>query len=236
MVTDMASEASAELKNYIVQDNGILVGKSQKSHKDERLDLKFGNRHGLVTGATGTGKTVTLQVLAGVLFIDEAYSLSSGVGHAYDYGSEAIETLLKLMEDHRDNLVVIVAGYTDKMTQFLESNPGLRSRFNRYLRFEGYTPEQLLEIFIRFARKSDLIVSPSASDKLLRVFKANYQARDETFGNARLARNIFESAMSNQAGRLVLLRNISDEALATIEADDVPDSASCSGMSVAGES
>jgi stage V sporulation protein K len=184
------------------------------------------DRSGLVAGYVGQTALKVADVvnksLGGVLFIDEAYSLSSRDGQ--DFGREAIETLLKLMEDHRDNLVVIVAGYTEKMAQFLESNPGLRSRFNRYLRFEDYTPEQLLEIFIRFARRSDLLVSPRASDKLLSVLKSNYQSRNETFGNARLARNMFESAMSNQASRLVSLKNISDEALATIEADDIPDS------------
>jgi SpoVK/Ycf46/Vps4 family AAA+-type ATPase len=182
------------------------------------------DRSGLVAGYVGQTALkvddVVNKSLGGVLFIDEAYSLSSGEGQ--DFGREAIETLLKLMEDHRDNLVVIVAGYTDKMAQFLESNPGLRSRFNRYLHFEDYAPEQLLEIFVRFARKSDLIVSPRASDKLLNVFKSNYQSRDETFGNGRLARNMFESAMSNQASRLVSLKNISDEALATLKADDIP--------------
>jgi SpoVK/Ycf46/Vps4 family AAA+-type ATPase len=183
------------------------------------------DRSGLVAGYVGQTALkvadVVNKALGGVLFIDEAYSLSSG-HEGWDFGREAIETLLKLMEDHRDNLVVIVAGYTDKMAQFLESNPGLRSRFNRYLHFEDYTPKQLVEIFVRFARTSDLIVSPHASDKLLSVFQSNYQSRDETFGNARLARNMFESAVSNQASRLVSLKNISNVALATIEADDVP--------------
>ena len=189
------------------------------------------DRSGLVAGYVGQTalkvSDVVNKALGGVLFVDEAYSLSSGEGK--DFGREAIETLLKLMEDHRDNLVVIVAGYTDKMTQFLESNPGLRSRFNRYLHFEDYTSQQLVKIFSGFAGRSEFILSPRASDKLLSVFQLIYQSRDKAFGNGRLARNMFESAVSNQASRIVSLKNISDEALTTIlttiEADDIPDSA-----------
>ena len=107
------------------------------------------------------------------------------------------------------------------MAEFLESNPGLRSRFNRFLRFEDYTPEQLLQVVTTFAQQSDVILSQSASDKFLRVVKSIYQSRDKTFGNARLARNLFEAALSNQASRIVSLKNISDAALATIEAEDI---------------
>ncbi len=186
------------------------------------------DRSGLVAGYIGQTALKVADVvnksLGGVLFIDEAYSLSSG--EAKDFGQEAIETLLKFMEDHRDNLVVIVAGYSKKMNEFLESNPGLQSRFNRYLHFEDYTPEQLLNIFDKFAQESGLLPSQAASNKILSLFKSIYQSRGDTFGNARLARNMLESAMSNQASRVVSLKDISDEALAAIEPIDIPDSLS----------
>jgi len=138
------------------------------------------DRSGLVAGYIGQTALKVADVvnksLGGVLFIDEAYSLSPGEG--WDFGHEAIETLLKSMEDHRDNLVVIVAGYTDKMAEFLESNPGLRSRFNHFLRFEDYTPKQLLQIVTTFAQRSDVILSQRASDKFLSVVKSIYQSRD----------------------------------------------------------
>ena len=185
------------------------------------------DRSGLVAGYVGQTALrvadVVNKALGGVLFIDEAYSLSSGEGQ--DFGREAIETLLKLMEDHRDNLIVIVAGYTDKMAQFLESNPGLRSRFNHHLVFVDYSPEQLLHIFNGFTERSGLLVSQYAAEKVLSVFNSEWNSRDKTFGNARLARNFFESAVSNQASRIVAIKNITDQELATIEVDDIPNPA-----------
>jgi stage V sporulation protein K len=185
------------------------------------------DRSGLVAGYVGQTALrvadVVNKALGGVLFIDEAYSLSTGEGQ--DFGREAIETLLKLMEDHRDNLIVIVAGYTDKMAQFLESNPGLRSRFNHHLVFVDYTPEQLLHIFNGFTERSGLLVSQDAAEKVLSVFNSEWNSRDKTFGNARLARNFFESAVSNQASRIVAIKNITDQELATIEVDDIPNPA-----------
>jgi Holliday junction resolvasome RuvABC ATP-dependent DNA helicase subunit len=206
----------ARLMARILKSLGLL----EKGHLVET------DRSGLVAGYLGQTALKVADVvnksLGGVLFIDEAYSLSSGDGRDL-FGLEAIETLLKSMEDHRDNLVVIVAGYTDKMTEFLESNPGLRSRFNRFLQFEDYTPEQLLQIVTTFAQRSDVILSQPASDKFLSVVKSKYQDRNKTFGNGRLARNMFETAMSNQASRIVSLKNISDAALATIEPEDILD-------------
>jgi SpoVK/Ycf46/Vps4 family AAA+-type ATPase len=185
------------------------------------------DRAGLVAGYVGqTAIKVTDVVnkaLGGVLFIDEAYSLSSQESARSDFGLEAIETLLKLMEDHRDNLVIIAAGYTDKMRIFLGSNPGLKSRFNHYLHFEDYSPGQLTEIFEGFARSSKLIVPQRTSDKILNVFRTMSQSRDETFGNGRLARNMFESAINNQASRIVSIKDISNEILSTLEPDDILD-------------
>ena len=120
-------------------------------------------------------------------------------------------------------MVVIVAGYTEKMSQFLASNPGLRSRFNRHLSFDDYSPEQLLQIFNVFTQNAGLLLAEQASEKVLNIFRSQYRSRDETFGNARLARNVFESAVSNQASRIVAVSNISDQELSTIEADDISD-------------
>lgn len=182
------------------------------------------DRAGMVAGYVGQTaprvKEVVDKALGGVLFIDEAYSLSSGGGN--DFGHEAIETLLKLMEDNRDDLIVIVAGYTDKMTEFLSSNPGLRSRFNKHLRFDDYSGDELVKIFKSFCGKADYKLTPAAEEELALIFSILSTSRDETFGNARLARNLFESAVSKQANRIVGLTEINENVLSSIEAADVP--------------
>lgn len=182
------------------------------------------DRAGLVAGFVGQTaikvKDVVNKALGGILFIDEAYSLSSGDGE--DFGREAIETLLKMMEDHRHELVVVVAGYTTKMDEFLSSNPGLRSRFNKFVHFEDYTAEQLKQIFISFGKKADFKLTAAAEEKLMEVFNALTAHRDESFGNARLARNLFEATISRQANRIVSLPEINEEVLSTFEAEDIP--------------
>jgi stage V sporulation protein K len=182
------------------------------------------DRAGLIAGYVGqTALKVTEVVneaLGGVLFIDEAYSLA---GQGQDYGQEAIETLLKQMEDHRDDLIVIVAGYTDRMNEFLSSNPGLRSRFNKYLRFDDYTPLQLVAIFESFCAKAGYYLSVTTGEKLQFVFTAAYAKRDKTFGNARFARNLFERTISNQANRVVTITNATPLVFSTIEPADIPD-------------
>lgn len=184
------------------------------------------DRSGLVAGYVGqTALKVTEVVskaLGGILFIDEAYSLA---GQGNDFGQEAIETLLKQMEDHRDDLVVIVAGYPDRMNEFLSSNPGLRSRFNRYLRFEDYAPSQLVSIFELFCDKSGYQILLTAREKLQSVFNVAYNKRDKTFGNARFARNLFERTISNQANRVVALPDASPQIFSTIDIADIPDKA-----------
>lgn len=191
--------------------------------------LKLGHlietdRSGLVAGYVGQTalkvKDVTGKALGGILFIDEAYSLSSGGGQ--DFGREAIETLLKMMEDHRHELVVVVAGYTAKMDEFLSSNPGLRSRFNKFIHFDDFTKEQLGEIFKSFCKKSDFKLTQVAEEKLASVFDVLTVVRDETFGNARLARNLFEMTVSKQANRIVSLAEINEETLRTIDVADIP--------------
>ena len=161
------------------------------------------------------------SALDGILFIDEAYSLA-GRG-AEDFGNEAIETLLKRMEDDRDRLIVIVAGYTGPMEQFIASNPGLESRFTNYLSFPDYEPADLAEIFHRMAAQSGLVCSPETEKKVLALCQNLYAARNEQFGNAREMRNLFESAVRNQSTRLVASGQCDHDALITLTLEDVPD-------------
>lgn len=182
------------------------------------------DRSGLVGGYVGQTaiKTqgVIQQALGGVLFIDEAYTLARE-NDSNDYGQEAIDTILKAMEDHRDNLVVIVAGYPDLMERFVNSNPGLKSRFNKYIYFEDYTPEELLEIFDSMCKKSGLTATQDTRDLVLKHFEKEYANRNETFANGREVRNFFEKTVVNQANRLAIESNIDDEDVSTLTAEDV---------------
>ena len=183
------------------------------------------DRSGLVAGYVGQTalkvREVVQEAIGGVLFIDEAYALGSREGQ--DFGAEAIDTLLKLMEDNRDDLIVIVAGYTGKMKTFLASNPGLRSRFNKYFDFADYEPEQLVEIFELFYHEVGFDVAASARAKVSDLFETLYARRDESFGNARLARNVFEQTMQRHSNRIVTLAEIDENALSRVEVEDVPD-------------
>jgi stage V sporulation protein K len=142
---------------------------------------------------------VVRKALDGVLFVDEAYALARD-GERLDFGDEAIETLLKRMEDNRHRLVVIVAGYPRLMRRFLESNPGLRSRFSREIDFPDYSTDELVAIFERFAAQTEYALGEGAHDVLRSVF--TNAERDEAFGNARFARTLFEQAVNAQALRL----------------------------------
>lgn len=155
--------------------------------------------------ATRTNKAVK-RALDGMLFIDEAYALSpDGVGRN-DFGPEAVETLLKRMEDHRDRLVVIVAGYPKLMERFLQSNPGLRSRFSREIEFPDYSTEELMEILLKMAHDADYELDADAKATLNRIFML--AERSPGFGNARYARSLFEQAINRQALRLAQERSI----------------------------
>ena len=181
------------------------------------------DRSGLVAGYVGQTaikpQKVIQEAMGGVLFIDEAYALADN--QEGSFGAEAIETILKAMEDHRDELVVIVAGYTELMHKFIDSNPGLSSRFNKYFEFKDYTGEELLGIFKSFCKKNGYKIDEETEIMLRTKFDAMYEARDENFGNARMVRNIFEKAIGVQADRLAALEEVSDEQLQLITPEDL---------------
>lgn len=183
------------------------------------------DRSGLVAGYVGQTALKTQEViqsaLGGVLFIDEAYSLSSGGDN--DFGREAIETLLKAMEDHRDDLVVIVAGYTGPMEGFISSNPGLESRFNRYFFFPDYNGEQLMEIFRMQCRKNSYTLTPEAEEAALKLFTELYEERTENFGNGRDVRNCFEDMVVRQSNRVAAMENPTKEDLISVLPEDLSD-------------
>ena len=163
------------------------------------------DRSGLVAGFVGQTALKTQEAidkaLGGVLFIDEAYALANQ-DNANDFGREAIEVLLKGMEDHRDDLIVIVAGYTDLMANFIHANPGLESRFNKYFYFGDYDGGQLAEIFRSICRKNGYELDEAADKAAAEAFQVLYERRDENFGNARDVRNVFEAAVACQANRV----------------------------------
>lgn len=181
------------------------------------------DRSGLVGGYVGQTaikvNEVVTKAKGGVLFIDEAYSLTVNRG-ATDYGFEAVDTLLKYMEDNRDDLIVIVAGYPAPMEEFLNSNPGLKSRFNKYLYFEDYTPEELIGILKLNARKADLVLSEDAEKFATEFFTKRCENRPANYANGRDVRNFFEKALINQANRLAALETINDQQLTTLETED----------------
>ena len=158
-----------------------------------------------------------------MLFIDEAYTLSKR-GDGKDFGQEAIDQLLKDMEDHRDDLCVIVAGYTDLMQEFISSNPGLQSRFSKTIVFEDYDALELGEIFEKMCKSSDFRLADDARSRERAYFDQLGANKDENFGNARDVRNFFEKVVAAQATRLDLgaeLTMLPKDALVTIEADDI---------------
>jgi SpoVK/Ycf46/Vps4 family AAA+-type ATPase len=160
------------------------------------------------------------SALNGILFIDEAYMLKPE-GSGNDFGQEAIDTLLKRMEDDRERLVVIAAGYTDEMETLIRSNPGLKSRFNRYFNFGDYEPAELAEIFRRLVAKKGYKVEPEAEKLTLDILEQAFETRDKSFGNGRFVRNLFEKMVQVQADRISTLASISEEELLTIRQADV---------------
>lgn len=179
------------------------------------------NRAGLVAAYLGqtaikTEETVR-QALGGVLFIDEAYTLASDD----EYGQEAIDTLLKLMEDYRNNLVVIVAGYPKLMKKFIESNPGLASRFNRYVVFEDYSQDELMQIFEYICENSSYKLDDEGKVCLSNYLKRALENKDENFGNARTIRNIFEKSITFQANRIMSMNKLNDKEISLLTKSDI---------------
>lgn len=182
------------------------------------------DRSGLVAGYVGQTAIkvheIVEEAIGGVLFIDEAYSLVNP-NVPNDFGMEAVDTLVKLMEDHRDNLVIIVAGYTEEMKTFLKSNSGLISRFNKFIDFPDYSREELVDIMDKMAEKTGLTIESDARSKVMDVLNGMSDNELNNFGNARGIRNLFEKLVTNQANRLVTIKEPTREQLMTIVADDV---------------
>ena len=195
------------------------------------------DRGGLVAGYTGqtaikTGEVIDFA-LDGILFIDEAYSLVNGSQDSY--GAEAISTILKRMEDDRERLVVIVAGYTDEMKTFIDANSGLASRFNHYVEFPDYTADELAAMFRMNAKKSQYILSADVERDLSAFIAAQTANRDRKFGNGRWVRNLFEQSVAHQAERVADIANPTQEQLMTIEMRDIGELGKGSvGLGVAG--
>lgn len=182
------------------------------------------DRSGLVAGYVGQTalkvKEVVEKAVGGVLFIDEAYALASTNGT--DFGTEALDTLVKLMEDHRDDLVVIVAGYTEEMKLFLKSNTGLMSRFNRFISFPDYSTEELVNILKGMAEKSGFSLEEGLEKQVEEHLVQLSEKEKAEFGNARGIRNLFESMVVNQANRVIMLPDLSREQLTVMKEEDVP--------------
>ncbi len=179
------------------------------------------DRSKLVAGFVGQTALKTQQTLeaalGGMLLIDEAYALARGGEN--DFGLEAIDTLVKFMEDHRDDLAIVAAGYTDEMTGFIDTNPGLRSRFTRIVNFPDYTTDELVTIFEKLGDRHHYLCSDDALRRVRQLIAD--EPRTRGFGNARFVRNLFETAVSHQAMRLAPLTDPSDEQLTTLTASDI---------------
>ena len=182
------------------------------------------DRSGLVAGYVGqtalkTQKKIE-EAMGGVLFIDEAYTLNE---EGENFGQEAIDTILKAMEDHRDEFIVIVAGYTDLMREFIESNPGLRSRFNKFFEFPDYTADELQQIFMKMCDKYQYKLSEEAEAAARERIIRMEAEKGENFANAREVRNLFEKIITNQAARVSGIEDVDEETLTTITIDDLKD-------------
>lgn len=182
------------------------------------------DRSGLVAGYVGQTAIKTQELIkkamGGVLFIDEAYALSQ-IDDAF--GQEAIDTILKAMEDHRDDLVVIVAGYTEPMEKFINSNPGLKSRFNKYIEFPDYTIEELMDIFDMNCKKYDYVIEDDTRQHVKELISQRKLASNGNFANAREIRNLFEEIITNQASRIAGIEDLKPEDMMKITSDDLFD-------------
>ncbi len=206
----------ARIVARIYKDLGIL----KRGHTVET------DRSGLVAEYMGQTaiKTNALvdSALNGVLFIDEAYALVPDASYSGgDYGQEAISTLLKRMEDDRDRLVVIIAGYPKEMQRFIDSNPGLKSRFNRYINFPDYTAEELYRIYLMYAKKNEYTLNQEAGVYLRERLEDVVEHKTRNFGNARYVRNIFEKSIQRQANRISRMKSPKENDLTEIKKEDL---------------
>ena len=201
----------ARLLSEILRSLGVV----SKGHLVET------DRSHLVAGYVGQTAVRTREVmesaLGGTLLIDEAYALARG--SEQDFGREAIDTIVKFMEDHRDDLAVIAAGYPEEMATLIDANPGLKSRFTRTIHFPDYTTDELVAIFRAMGEANRYQLADEARDRLTALIDA--EPRTRGFGNARFVRNVFESAIGHQAERLSSVEHPTDEQLTTLTADDI---------------
>ena len=164
-------------------------------------------------------KKVIEQAKGGVLFIDEAYSITEN-DNSDSYGRECLTELTKALEDYREDLVVIVAGYTEPMNKFFESNPGLKSRFNTFIEFDDYSPNELDEILISMCKSNDYILEEEAKEKIHLYFEQQTSVKNENFANGRLVRNLYDDLVMNHARRVINADNPGSVELSTIKAED----------------
>lgn len=164
-------------------------------------------------------KKVIEQAKGGVLFIDEAYSITEN-DHSDSYGRECLTELTKALEDYREDLVVIVAGYTEPMNMFFESNPGLKSRFNAFIEFDDYSPDELDKILISMCKNNDYTLDEEAKEKIHLYFEQQTSSKDEKFANGRLVRNLYDDLVMNHARRVINASNPDCVELSTIKAED----------------
>lgn len=202
----------ARLLSKIYKELGIL----------EKGQLVEVDRSEIVAGYVGQTALKTKEkideAMGGILFIDEAYTLAKGDN---DFGQEAIDTLLKAMEDHRDEFIVIVAGYDEPMESFLQSNPGLKSRFNEYIHFDDYSQEELFLIFGLLCEQNDFRMDLEAQETLKSYLNELCNHKPDNFANGREMRNLFDKSKKSHSNRLASLNGISDEDLITFKKDDV---------------
>jgi len=226
--------ATPELSLHMVFTGNPGTGKTTVARLLARLYRSIGvletdkmlevDRSGLVAGYVGQTALKTMEAVkkaqGGILFVDEAYSLVPD-GSGNDFGQEAISTILKAMEDMREDLVVIVAGYPEPMERFISSNPGLESRFGKYFNFEDYNGDELMEIFRMQCKKNQYQPDEEAEKFCIDLFRDLYENRDENFGNARDVRNIFEHAVQAQANRVAQLEAPTREDLLCLKKEDI---------------
>ena len=202
-----------------------IVGRMYKSlgllSKGQIIEV---SRTDLIAGYQGQTalkvKKVIERAKGGVLFVDEAYSITENE-HSDSYGRECLTELTKALEDYRNDLVVIVAGYTEPMKIFFESNPGLKSRFNTFIEFPDYTAFELMEILYNMCLKSDYMLTPTAKEKLQDILIAKVAYKNDEFANGRLVRNIYDDIIMNQARRLINVDNPTKGELMQILDEDV---------------